>query len=149
MNAWISRDANFIAISIVFTMRTLKVCANTLRPRSLFLKVEGNMFVIEKLDLKSAKPTWEAIESSWEFKNSSESLSYACEVAKVLAMRFSNDSQFRVFDNARSSVVATYYVTHQLISATLEGTSVEVIDRGTEIPMVSQIAKSYERDRWL
>jgi len=64
-------------------------------------------------------------------------------------MRFSNDSQFRVFDNARSSVVATYYVTHQLISATLEGTSVEIIDCETEIPMLNEIAKSNKRDWWL
>jgi len=111
------------------------------------LKVEGNMFVIEKLDLTSTKHTWEAIESSWEFRNSCEFLSYACEVAKVLAMRFSNDSQFRVFDNARGSVVATYLVTQQLISATLEGTSVEIIDPGTEIPMLSEIARSNGRER--
>jgi len=128
-------------------MRTLKLCENTLRPRALLFKVEGNMFVIEKLDLISAKHTWEAIESSWEFRNSCEFLSYACEVAKVLAMRCNNDSQFRVFDNARGSVVATYLVTQQLISATLEGTFVEIIDPGTEIPMLSQIAKSNGRDR--
>ncbi len=105
------------------------------------------MFVIEELNLTSAKHTWEAIESSWEFKNSCESLTYACEVAKFLAMRFGNDSQFRVVGDETGSVVATYYVTQQLISATLEGTSVEIIDPGTEIPMLSEIARSNGRDR--
>ncbi len=98
------------------------------------------MFIVEHLNLSRGKHTWEAIESSWEFKNSCESLSYACQVARVLAMRFGNDSQFRVVDGI-GSVVATYFVMHQLISTTIKGSSAEIIAPGTEIPMLSEIAR--------
>lgn len=103
------------------------------------------MFVIEQLNMVGTQHTWEPVESSWEFKNSCESLTYACKVAKVLAMRFSNDSQFRVVDE-NSSVVATYFVMQQLISATLEGIFVEIINPSTEIPMLSEVARDKGHD---
>jgi len=99
------------------------------------------MFVIEKLNMVGTQHTWESIESSWEFKNSCESLTYACKIAKVLAMRFGNDSQFRVVDDETGSVVANYSIMQHLISATLDGISSEIIDPDTEIPMLSEIAR--------
>lgn len=98
------------------------------------------MFYVERLDVASGEPfIWEPIESSWEFKNPTQSRLYACKIAKNLALRSDGDSQFRVIRAENSSIIANYFVVKQLLVQTIDGISVEAIAPGIEVPMVSEI----------